>query len=93
VVRFKPIPRDGDGHTHLAFSLLDVHNLSPAPEANRLVRIHILKHQGQLDWRTRGKQAIGYEEHMADTDFSGNARLVIQFHEQLNPKALHLRPA
>ena len=90
-MRFKLIRLDGDDHTHFAIALLSVHNLSSAAETNWVVWLHIFKHQGELDWLASGEEVIGEEEHTADAEFSGDARVAIQFHEHLNPKALRLR--
>ncbi len=86
------IAGDGDGYTRFPIVLLNAHNLSPALEANGMVRMEVLEYQGKLDRISGRKRPLRHDEHPAVTDVTGDARLVFQFHEQLDPKALRPTP-
>jgi hypothetical protein len=83
---------DGDGDPCVAIGLLHAHHLSPAVEANGVVRTQVFKDQGTLEGISRPKHLGRDEEHPADTDVTGDARPVSEFHQELDPKALRPTP-
>jgi hypothetical protein len=55
IARGHAIPSDGDGYTRFPIVLLNAYNLSPALEANGVVRMEVLEYQGKLDRISGGK--------------------------------------
>jgi hypothetical protein len=83
---------DGDGDPRVAIDLLHAHHLSPAMEANGVVRMQVFEDQGTLEGIPRGKHLLRDKEHPADTDVTGEPRPVSEFHAELDPKALRPTP-
>jgi hypothetical protein len=83
---------DGDGDPRVAIDPLHAHHLSPAVEANGVVRTQVFEDQDTLEGIPGGKHLLRDKEHPSDTDVTGEARPVSEFHAELDPKTLRPTP-
>jgi hypothetical protein len=83
---------DGDGDPRAAIGLLHTHHPSPAAEANGVVRTQVFKDQDTFEGIPGPQHLWRDEKHPADTDVTGDACPVSEFHKELDPKALGPTP-
>jgi hypothetical protein len=89
---FEPVRTNSHGNARLFRAPLDSHDLSPAPDTNRISGIRVLQPQGQFDRLPGGEELVRLEEYPRGAEIAGYARPVLPFHGQRAPKPGRLPP-